>query len=112
MDKNKITHFKWIQNEFLWYETRNQKFKKQIKIQTIYKTTLSYCLKCRKNTDSKNPKVGTTKNRRTLLLAKCALCNRKKPKFTKEQEAKGLLGNLLGAKMPILGDIPLINTLF
>ena len=99
-------------NKFLRYERRNQKFKQQIKIQTIYKTTLSYCLKCRKNTDSKNPKVGTTKNRKILLLSKCAVCNRKKPKFTKEQEAKGLLGNLLGAKIPIPGDIPLVNTLF
>ena len=30
----------------------------------------------------------------------------------KEQEAKGLLGNLLGEKIPILGAIPFINTLF
>ena len=28
----------------------------------MYKTTISYCLKCRKNTESKNPKVGRTKN--------------------------------------------------
>ena len=28
----------------------------------MYKTTLSYCLKCRKDTESKNPKVLKTKN--------------------------------------------------
>ena len=28
----------------------------------MYKTTLSYCLKCRKDTESKNPKVVKTKN--------------------------------------------------
>ena len=35
----------------------------------------------------------------------------KKSKIIKEQEAKGLLGNFTGAKIPILGDIPLVNTL-
>ena len=28
---------------------------------------LSYCLKCRKNTKSKNPKAGRTKNGRIML---------------------------------------------
>ena len=32
---------------------------------------LSYCLKCRKNTESKNPKVMQTKNGRIMLLPKC-----------------------------------------
>ena len=36
---------------------------------------LSYCLKCRKNTESKNPKVAWTKNRKTMLLSKCAVCD-------------------------------------
>ena len=40
------------------------------------------------------------------------MCESKKSRFLKEQEAKGLLGNLLGAKMPILGGIHLVNTLF
>ena len=31
---------------------------------------LSYCLKCRKNTQSKNPKVVRTKNGRRILLSK------------------------------------------
>ena len=39
---------------------------------------LSYFLKGRKNTESKNPKVVTTKNRRTMLLSKCAVCDSKK----------------------------------
>ena len=32
---------------------------------------LSYCLKCRKNTESKNPKVARTKNGRIMVLSKC-----------------------------------------
>ena len=35
---------------------------------------LSYCLKCRKTTESKNPKVAKTKNGRIMLLSKCAVC--------------------------------------
>ena len=46
---------------------RNKKFQ-QIEIQTIYKTMLSYCLKCRKNTESKIPKVVRTKIERIILL--------------------------------------------
>ena len=44
---------------------------------------LLYYLKCRKNTESKNPKVAKTKNRRIMILSKCALCAVKKPKFIK-----------------------------
>ena len=51
---------------------------------------LSYFLKCRKNTKSKNPKVVRTKNGRIMLLSKCSMCNSKKSKFLKEQEASGL----------------------
>ena len=39
---------------------------------------LSYCLKCRKNTERKNPKP---KNGRLMLLSKCAVCNSKKLKI-------------------------------
>ena len=55
---------------------------------------ISYCLKCRKNTESKNPKVVRTKNGRIMLLSKCSLCNSEKLKFLKEQEARGLLSSL------------------
>ena len=49
---------------------------------------VSYCLKYRKNTESKNPKVLKTKNGRIMLLSICAMCNNKKSKFLEEQEAK------------------------
>ena len=58
---------------------------------------LPYCLKCRKSVKRKNPKVARTKNRRIMLLSKCAVSNSKKPKFIKEQEAKILLSNFPGA---------------
>ena len=53
---------------------------------------LSYCLKCRKNTESKNPKVARPKNERMILLSKYAVCDNKKSKL-KEQEASGLLSS-------------------
>ena len=70
---------------------------------------LSYCLKCRKNTESKNPKVARTKNGRIMLLSKCAVCDSKKSKFIKQQEASGLLSSL-GIKAP-LSKIPLVGPL-
>ena len=43
---------------------------------------------CRKNTESKNPKVVRTKNRRIMPLSKCAVCNSKKLKCRKDPELK------------------------
>ena len=44
---------------------------------------LSYCLKGRKNTRSKSPKIVKTKNERIMLLSKYALCDSKTIKFIK-----------------------------
>ena len=60
---------------------------------------LSYCLKCKKNTESINPKVLKTTKGKTMILSKCTICGSKKSKFIKEQQAKGLLSNL-GLRMP------------
>ena len=70
---------------------------------------LSYCLECKKNTESIDPKVSKTSNGKTMVLSKCAICGSKKSKFIKEQQAKELLSNL-GIrtplnKIPLLGDI-------
>ena len=70
---------------------------------------LSYCLKCKRNTESINPKVSKASNGKTIILSQCAICGSKKSKFIKEQQAKGLLSNL-GIrtplnKIPLLGDI-------
>ena len=70
---------------------------------------LSYCLKCRKNTESKNPKVARTKNGRIMLLSKCAVWDSEKSKFIKQEEATGLLCSL-EIKTP-LSKIPLIGPL-
>ena len=61
---------------------------------------LLYLLKCRKNTKSKNPIVATTNNERIMLLSKCTVCDSKRSKFIKQQEASGLLSSL-GIKTPL-----------
>ena len=53
-----------------------------------------YCVKCRKNTESKNPKVIRAKNGRIMLLPKCSVCDSKKLKFIKEQEVSVLSSSL------------------
>ena len=71
---------------------------------------LSYCLKCWKNTDSKNPKVVRTKHGRIVLLLKSSVCNSKKSKFLKEQEAQRLLSSI-EIKTP-LSQITFLGSLF
>ena len=66
-------------------------------------------------------KIARTKNERIMPLSKCAVCDSKKSKFIKQQEASGLLGSLsleirdleiksLGIKTPV-SKIPLVSHL-
>ena len=50
---------------------------------------LSYCLKCKKNTGSINPKVLKKSNGKTMVLSKCAICGSKKSKFINSNKRKG-----------------------
>ena len=70
---------------------------------------LSYCLKCRKNTESKNLKVARPKNGRIMLLTKFAVYDNKKLKFIKEREASRLFSSL-GIQIP-LSKILLVDPL-
>ena len=70
---------------------------------------LSYFLNYRKNTESKNPEVARIKNRRIMLLSKCAVCDTKKSNFIKQQEDSRLLSSL-GIKTPF-SKIPLVSPL-
>ena len=55
---------------------------------------LSYCVKWKQNTESKNPEVSKTSNGKIMMSLKCAICGAKKSRFIKEQETKGLLSSL------------------
>ena len=69
----------------------------------------SYFLKNRKDTENINPKVLKTSNNRTMIISKCAKRRSKKSRFIENQEAIGLLSNLVIttplSKVPILGNI-------
>ena len=69
---------------------------------------LTYCLKCKKDTESVDSKILKTKNGRPMLSSKFAVWDIKKSKFIKEQEAKELWISLglktLLSKVPLLGD--------
>ena len=68
----------------------------------------SDCLKGRKNTENINPVVPKTSNGKKIILSKCATCDAKKSRFTKEQEAKVILTSLsfktVLDKIPFFGD--------
>ena len=42
---------------------------------------LTYCLKCKKNTERIDPKVSETSDDKTMILSKCAICGSKKSKI-------------------------------
>ena len=48
----------------------------------------SYCLKCKKDTENINPRASGTSNGKTMILSKCAICDSKKSRIIKNQEAK------------------------
>ena len=70
----------------------------------------TYCLSCRKHIKNTDPRIVKSKNKRSMIQSNCAICGSKKPRFIKEQQAKGLLSNF-GIKTP-LNKVPLLNILF
>ena len=71
---------------------------------------LSYCLKYRKNTESKNPKILKTKNEKIMVFPNREVCRSKKLRFIKENKiASGILSSLgLGtnlSKILFLGPV-------
>ena len=48
----------------------------------------SYCLKCKNHTKNIDIQVSSTSNVKFMILSKCTICNSKKSKFIKKQEAR------------------------
>ena len=69
----------------------------------------SYCLKCRKNTESTNPRGCKTNVGKRMILSKCAICGSKISRFVKKQETSEILSSLVVKtplnKVLLLGDI-------
>ena len=49
---------------------------------------LSYCSKCKKNTESINPKVSRTTNGKMMILPKCTICGSKNQNLLKSNKQK------------------------
>ena len=102
IDSN-ITHVEFASIIFQEYNDIKKEIKNlktEIVNQRFHKTMLCYCLKCKKNTESKKPKVENLKNRRIMLSSNCAVGGRKKLRFIKKQDASGILINL-GIRAPL-----------
>ena len=66
-------------------------------------------LKCKKNTETINPRVLKISIGKTMVLSKCTICGSKKSKFIKKQGVSGILSSV-GirtplSKVPVLGDM-------
>ena len=70
----------------------------------------TYCLACRKYTESINPKIVRNRQNRSMIQSNCATCGSKKSRFIKAQQAMGILSDL-GIKTS-LSKVPLLNVLF
>ena len=70
---------------------------------------LSYCLKCRKITKSKNPKICKSEQRKNNALSKFELRDSRKS-ILKKQEGSGLLSSL--ANKDTLSKFSLAGLLF
>ena len=70
------------------------------------KIILSIYLKCGKNITRISPLISKAIHGVIIILSKCTVCNTKKARVIKKQEAKGLLSNLdirtLLSKIPLL----------
>ena len=65
-----------------------------------------HCLRCRSK-KSQNPRMAKKNKEKLILSSNYAVCNGRKSRFIKTQEANGLLSNL-GLKAP-LSKIPLFG---
>ena len=68
-------------------------------------------MKCRKNTDIRNPKGVSAENSRIMLLWKWSVDNCKSLKFLKEQETRWLFSNVAWVTIPIPSDLPILPIL-
>ena len=58
---------------------------------------ITYCLSCKKDTESIDLRIVKTKNNKRVMSSKCSICNNKKSKFI--SQGSGLF-NSLGLNTP------------
>ena len=70
---------------------------------------LSYCLKYSKHKESKKLEGHKDKKGKPILLSKWAVCDFKKFRFIKEQEASGLSSSILRVKL-LFEEVPKLGS--
>ena len=55
----------------------------------------AYCLACRNYTKNNNPEIVRNRQNTLMIQSNCANCGSKKSRFIKEQQAMGILSNLV-----------------
>jgi NAD-dependent SIR2 family protein deacetylase len=74
-----------------------------------------HCIKCQKRTGGGQVGLGRTRHNRMALAQRCSECGTKKVRFISNkdiqdhQNGEGILSSLLGTKIPILSQIPLLG---
>ena len=104
LKKVKIMAIKILRNpmDFIEYSNNMDHVHKNIDENSLY------CLKCRKNTESKVPKVVKTQKGKPVLLSNCAVCGSEKSRIIKDLETSGFLSSF--DIMAGLNRIPLVGT--
>lgn len=69
-----------------------------------------YCIKCKKAQRCHDVTVQHTKNNRYRLKGVCSVCGTNTGKFISASEGSGLL-SMLGLKIPVLSDLPVLGDL-
>ena len=69
-----------------------------------------YCLVYRDYTKNNNPKIVGNRQNRLMIKSNCANCGNKKSRFIKEQQAIGILSNLVIKTS--LSKVPLLSIFF
>lgn len=61
-----------------------------------------YCVKCKKQTETKDSYEALSKNNRKMMKGICIICNSKKATFLKSSQGKGIVSNVV-KKVPLIG---------
>ena len=88
--------FVLVNNALKEYDDTKEKIEKiraskvHQRLNSIFKTMLSYCLNCKKNTETKNPEVVKTIKGKAMVLLKCTVFDSKKIQdLSKRKKQKG-----------------------
>ena len=68
-----------------------------------------YCVKCKKQTDTANEKITTTKNKRNMKRGTCVVCETTKTQFIKALKGGSILNTMINKLPPIEMHLPQHN---